>query len=158
MVTEYIKKVKLIAVRDGNYTVYVFQDVETFEYIMCTRLPNWKIPDIELGVEGFLQYQIVNAGDEYIVENTYFDASDKSFNTITLENKSQGIIKLKSEVTVKIHEVSINSKEEFEALRQDENMWFVDPFSFIGIIENYDNKPSTNVTVDENGKILITKD
>ena len=55
------------------------------------------------------------------------------------------------------YEFYIN-EEEFEALRQDENMWFVDPFSFIGIIENYDNKPSINVTVDENGKILITKD
>ena len=82
MVTEYIKKVKLIAVRDGNYTVYVFQDVETFEYIMCTRLPNWKIPDIELGVEGFLQYQIVNAGDEYITplgEKIYYKYSNSYF-------------------------------------------------------------------------------
>ncbi len=61
--------------------------------------------------------EIANAGDEYIVENTYFDASDKSFNTISLENKSQGIVKLKSEVTVKIHEVIINSKEEFDALK-----------------------------------------
>ena len=82
MVAEYIKKVKLIAVRDGNYTVYVFQDVETFEYIMCTRLPNWKILDIELGVEGFLQYQIVNAGDEYITplgEKIYYKYSNSYF-------------------------------------------------------------------------------
>ena len=55
------------------------------------------------------------------------------------------------------YEFYIN-EEEFEALRQDENMLFVDPFSFIGIIENYNNQPSINVTVDENGKILITKD
>ena len=50
------------------------------------------------------------------------------------------------------------TEEEFELLRKDENMWFVDPFSFIGIIENYDNKPSINVTVDENGKINIIKE
>ena len=50
------------------------------------------------------------------------------------------------------------TEEEFELLRDDENMWFVDPSSFIGIIENYDNKPSINITVDENGKIFITKD
>ena len=59
MVTEYIKKVKLIAIRDGQYTVYVFQEVDTSEYIMCTRLPNWRVPDLELGTIGFLQYQIV---------------------------------------------------------------------------------------------------
>ena len=55
------------------------------------------------------------------------------------------------------YEFYIN-EEEFESLRQDENLWFVDQFSFIGIIENYNNKPSINVTVDEKSKILITKD
>ena len=32
---------------------------------MCTRLPNWQTPNIEIGEEGFLQYQIVKAGDIY---------------------------------------------------------------------------------------------
>lgn len=82
MVTEYIKKVKLIAIRDGHYTVYVFQEVDTSEYIMCTRLPNWQVPDVELGTIGFLQYQIVNAGDEYITpmgEKIYYKYANSYF-------------------------------------------------------------------------------
>ena len=82
MVTEYIKKVKLIAIRDGQYTVYVFQEVDTSEYIMCTRLPNWKVPNVELGDIGFLQYQIVNAGDEYITpmgEKIYYKYANSYF-------------------------------------------------------------------------------
>lgn len=82
MVNEYIRKVKLIAVKEDQYTVYVFQDVENSDYIMCTRLPNWKVPDIELGTVGFLKYQIVNAGDEYITpegERIYYRYANSYF-------------------------------------------------------------------------------
>ena len=50
------------------------------------------------------------------------------------------------------------TEEEFELLREDENMWFVDPYNFINITENGNNQPTINVTVDENGKINIIKE
>ena len=60
-----IELVKLLAVREGTYTVYVFQNLENREYIMCTRLPNWQVPEISIGDSGFLEYQIVTAGESY---------------------------------------------------------------------------------------------
>lgn len=69
MVKEYIKEVELLAIRSGVYSVYVFKTIEDSEYIMCTRLPNWQVPELELGMTGFLQFQIVLAGDEYVTPN-----------------------------------------------------------------------------------------
>lgn len=60
-----IEKVKLLAVREGTYSIYVFQNVDNGEYIMCTRLPNWQTPQITIGDIGFLEYQIVKAGESY---------------------------------------------------------------------------------------------
>ena len=62
---ELIIYVKLIAIRQGNYTLYVFKDLSNDSFIMCTRLPNWQTPEIEVGEEGFLKYQNVVAGEEY---------------------------------------------------------------------------------------------
>lgn len=97
--------------------------------------------------------EIANAGDEYIVENTYFDASDKSLNTISLENKSQGILKLKSEVNVKIHDVIINSKEEFDALKT------VKDYRYLMIKEGYENKKVVEVPIEivKNNGMYICK-
>jgi hypothetical protein len=67
---EKIDRVKLLATRPGDYTIYVFQKMDNNEYIMCTRLPNWKVPSIDIGHIGFLQYQIVKAGDMYFDPNT----------------------------------------------------------------------------------------
>ena len=50
------------------------------------------------------------------------------------------------------------SEEEFELLIKDERMWYVSEDYFINIIEVENNTTNINVTVDENGKILITKD
>ena len=51
------------------------------------------------------------------------------------------------------------TKKEFELLRKDGKMWYVSGHHFINIIEvENNNQPSINVTVDENGKILITKE
>ena len=63
---DLIKEVELLAIRQGTYTMYVFKSIETEEYIMCTRLPNWQVPEINVGDRGFLNYQKVNAGDEYV--------------------------------------------------------------------------------------------
>lgn len=88
---ECIKEVKLLAVREGNYTTYVFQTLDTKEYIMCTRLPNWKVPEIQIGDEGFLQYQVVQAGEEYfsIVEqkNIRYNYSNIYFNNFILKTE-----------------------------------------------------------------------
>ena len=66
MVEEIVKEVEIIAAREGTYSVYVFKSIEDSEYILCTRLPNWQIPELSIGMKGFLQYQIVRAGDSYI--------------------------------------------------------------------------------------------
>ena len=65
MVTEYVEEVELVAIRNGDYTMYVFRKLKNSEYIMCTRLPNWQTPNVDIGDRGFLQFQIVKAGDNY---------------------------------------------------------------------------------------------
>ena len=60
-----IFKGKLIASKLDFYTVYVFQNLDTHEYVMCTKLPNWQTPLINIGDIGFVEIQIVKAGDEY---------------------------------------------------------------------------------------------
>jgi hypothetical protein len=67
---EFVKEVELVAHRDDTYTIYVFKIVDTNEYIFCTRLPNWQVPSIDVGDVGFLQYQIVTAGEEYYDPDT----------------------------------------------------------------------------------------
>lgn len=67
---EKVEEVKLLAIREGTYTVYVFKVIERDEYIMCTRLPNWQVPEITIGDVGFLQYQVVKAGEEYFDPKT----------------------------------------------------------------------------------------
>ena len=64
------REVKLVAKRSGTYTNYVFKDQQSNEYIFCTRLPNWQVPEIEIEDIGYLHYQIVDAGDNYIVPDT----------------------------------------------------------------------------------------
>ena len=60
-----IRHVKLLAIRENTYTMYVFQDLDNREFIMCTKLPNWQTPDISVGAEGYVQYNVVKAGDVY---------------------------------------------------------------------------------------------
>lgn len=61
---------QLIAVRKGVYTMYVFKNLEDSTYVMCTKLPNWQTPDVTVGDIGFLNYQIVKAGEEYYNPST----------------------------------------------------------------------------------------
>lgn len=75
-----ITEAKLLAVREGVYTLYVFKDSINNTFIMCTRLPNWQIPDVTIGDEGFLQYQTVKAGEEY------FDVTTGEKNTFKYTN------------------------------------------------------------------------
>ena len=95
MVVELIKEVELIAKREGIYTMYVFKTLDTYDYIMCTRLPNWQVPEVNVGDQGFLQYHIVKSGDSYTTpdgtvviykySNTYFINFVKKSDT--LKNK-----------------------------------------------------------------------
>ena len=65
--TEYIIKAEIVATRLSTYSTYVFKNKESpFNFIICTRLPNWQIPEIFIGDEGFLQYNIVSAGDIFL--------------------------------------------------------------------------------------------
>lgn len=64
MTNEFVKA-QFLAKKDGIYTVYVFQNLETKEYIMCTKLPNWEYVNIKLFSEGFLEIENAIAGEKY---------------------------------------------------------------------------------------------
>jgi hypothetical protein len=66
---------KLVAKKSGMYTVYVFQNLQNNEYIMCTKLPNWDFGDISIGSKGFLTYENAIAGEKY------FDPKNGNFQT-----------------------------------------------------------------------------
>jgi hypothetical protein len=63
--SEVVVKAKLVAKKDGIYTVYVFQNLQNLEYIMCTKLPNWDSGFIDFHVAGFLTYESAIAGSQY---------------------------------------------------------------------------------------------
>lgn len=86
-----IEEVELLAIREGEYTMYVFQNIETQKYIMCTRLPNWQVPEVNIGDIGFLEYQIVKAGESYYNPGTeisvLYKYSNVYFINFVLRNK-----------------------------------------------------------------------
>ena len=63
-------KAILIAKKSGLFTVYVFKNLDTSEYIMCTKLPNWDFGDIDIGTSGFLSYENAIAGEKYFNPKT----------------------------------------------------------------------------------------
>ena len=67
--------VELITKQEGQYTLYVFGDLEQpndsiDKYIMVCKLPNWSGPFPELGDKGYIQIDIVNAGEKYYRRDT----------------------------------------------------------------------------------------
>lgn len=60
-----VVRVELIAKRDNTYTVYGFKSLDNSEYYLVTKLPNWQVPDIEIGDKGLLEYITAIAGEEY---------------------------------------------------------------------------------------------
>lgn len=64
---ELTKFVKLIALRQGEYTNYVFKDLESDEYFFCSRMPNWQVPEVQINEKGFVQIKDVKAGEEYVM-------------------------------------------------------------------------------------------
>ena len=67
--TEETIHCKLVAKRDGMYTVFVFE-ISYDKYIMCTKLPNWGPINIKIGDSRFLTYQAVESGDSYYDRDT----------------------------------------------------------------------------------------
>ena len=53
-----------------QYVTYVFQDLESKEYLMCVQFPNWEHRSLRLGEIGFLEYKEIRAGID-----TWFDGS-----------------------------------------------------------------------------------
>lgn len=62
---EKTEHVELIAKKEGTYTVYVFENVRNYQLIMCTKLPNWQVPELNIGIRGYVSYQVINAGEKY---------------------------------------------------------------------------------------------
>jgi len=54
---------------DGAYKNYVFQNLDTLEYIMCTRLPNWNADSVNVAEDGFLEYESVIGGQDVYFDN-----------------------------------------------------------------------------------------
>lgn len=67
---ELVEEVELMAIRESTYTMYVFKKLNEAGYIMCTRMPNWQTPNVSVGDKGFLNYQIVKAGETYYNPDT----------------------------------------------------------------------------------------
>ena len=76
-----VAEVQLLAIRDGVYTMYVFKDLNTGEFIMCTKPPNWESPNITPGEEGFIKYETVEAGQSYYDPTTDTHIKYKYTNT-----------------------------------------------------------------------------
>lgn len=76
---------KLLAKKEGTYTVYVFRNLDTDSYIMCTRLPNWQTSDPNIGDEGFLKYSEVRAGEKYFNPATQAEES-YNYSNVYFEN------------------------------------------------------------------------
>lgn len=67
---------KLVAGREdlGGYVKYVFQNLESGEYLLCTKFPNWETPPIKLFTVGYLKYKEIIAGKE-----TWYDKISGTF-------------------------------------------------------------------------------
>jgi hypothetical protein len=68
MAREIVIHGKLLAMSKdvGNYTTYVFQNLDAKEddnlYMMCTRLPNWQHPPLNIGDQGYVSMKEIIAG------------------------------------------------------------------------------------------------
>lgn len=73
---------KLIAFKEelGGYITYVFQDVHTGKYIMCTKFVNWNSAPLRLWTRGYLTYKEIIAG-----RDTWYDAVSDSFQRYRFE-------------------------------------------------------------------------
>ena len=96
------KRCKLLAIQEGLYTIYVFENMDEeltskFKYLSCTKLPNWIYNDrLEIGDEGFLHCEYVTAGD------TYFKANSLKYEQYKYTNcYFVNFIKMKDKIEIK---------------------------------------------------------
>jgi len=60
---------KVVAKKEGLYTVYVFQK-DDLTYDMCTKLPNWGPYSLNIGDSGFVTVDEVIAGEPFYNRGT----------------------------------------------------------------------------------------
>ena len=71
----------------GGYINYIFQDLDynalksDSPYIMVTRFPNWQADALDIGDEGFLNYEEVFAG-----KTEWWDQSQQAFHKYNYNN------------------------------------------------------------------------
>ena len=93
-ITKVVIYSQLIAKRKnfGGYIIYVFKNLNSNEYLMCTKLPNWNSAEIEIGDIGFLNYKEVIGGttqyfDVYKNKSFYYKYDNIYFESFIKENK-----------------------------------------------------------------------
>lgn len=65
MIDCFVKSVLLAKHTDlFNYTNYAFQNLDTNEYILCVRFPNWEHSKINIGEKGILHFREVIGGED----------------------------------------------------------------------------------------------
>jgi len=77
--TEETTHCKLVAKKDGIYTVYVFRE-DSGKLRMCTKLPNWGPYDLKIGDKGYLTTQFFKSGEKF------FDRETESERVISFTN------------------------------------------------------------------------
>lgn len=66
---------ELLAYKENNsYITYVFRNLDTNGYEMCTRLPNWDCQFLKIGDTGYIKTKFVQAG-----KDTWFDGEKEIF-------------------------------------------------------------------------------
>jgi len=96
---EKVIKAILVAKQCTQYTTYVFKDLDTKEYIICTRLPSWDIPELNINECGFITVQIVEAGEKYYdrkkdEQSTYQYTGNYITKYIRYEDEINGLLRL----------------------------------------------------------------
>ena len=91
---------KVIAIREGQYTEIVVEDLnrdytDDLKYVTVVKLPLWENPPFTLGDEGYLEFQSVKGG-----ETQYFNRNEKDFECYKYSN-NYFIRFIKKEIYVK---------------------------------------------------------
>lgn len=77
---------KIVAIREGQYTEIVVEDLnrdytDDLKYVTVVKLPLWENPPFTLGDEGYLEFQSVKGG-----ETQYFNRNEKDFECYKYSN------------------------------------------------------------------------
>jgi hypothetical protein len=64
---------QLVAYKEElGYVTYVFKDLDTEEYVMCTKFPKWNSEPIGIGDCGYIEYKEIIAG-----KDTWYNGSEQ---------------------------------------------------------------------------------